>query len=127
MSYWVYLRDDAGNLVEVPRHAEGGTVAVAGTPTAELNVTYNYSRYYKRTFSYILFLEGREVSDAGIRWLDGKPAGETTSVLEQAVSILGTDQSDDYWEATEGNAGHALSILLDWATQHPEATFEVSG
>ena len=116
MSYWVYLRDATGDSVEAPHHAEGGTFAVTGMPVAELNVTYNYSQYFYNTLD----------ADDGLRWLDGKTAKDAVPVLKQAVARLGTNQSDDYWEATEGNAGHALSILLDWANQHLDATFEVS-
>ena len=43
-----------------------------------------------------------------------------------AVSQLGTLQAPNYWDATKGNAGRALSYLLAWAKQYPEATFEVS-
>jgi hypothetical protein len=34
--------------------------------------------------------------------------------------------SDDYWEATPGNAGATLATLRDWAVAHPEATWSVS-
>lgn len=115
MSYWVHLNNADGEPVEVPQHAEGGTVAASGTAVAELNVTYNYSKHYYNTID----------ADDGLRWLDGTTAEDAIPVLEQAVARLGTNQSEDYWEATEGNAGHALSILLDWARQHPTATFEV--
>jgi|AntRauTorcE11898_2_1112593.scaffolds.fasta_scaffold05935_5 hypothetical protein len=117
MSYWVYLRDNNGDLVEVPRHKEGGTVALTGTPEAELNITYNYSKYFYNTLD----------ADDGIRYLDGKQASEVTNLLQKAVARLGTDQTDDYWDEDPGNAGHALSVLLDWANQHPEAEFEVTG
>lgn len=117
MSYWVYLKDDDGGMVPVPRHSSGGTAAVAGVTQAELNVTYNYSDHFYDTLD----------EDDGLRWLDGKTAKDVEDDLRAAVDELGTDQDEDYWNDTAGNAGHALSILLDWAQQHPDATFEVSG
>lgn len=116
MSYWVYLNGEDGAAVEAPRHAEGGTVAVGGVARAELNITYNYSEHYYATLD----------EDDGLRWLDGRKAKDVEPALRKAVDELGTEQSDDYWDGTPGNAGHALSILLDWAQQHPEATFEVN-
>jgi len=46
--------------------------------------------------------------------------------LRDAVGELGTEQAEDYWDDTPGNAGHALSILLSWAEENPSATFSVS-
>jgi len=43
--------------------------------------------------------------------------------LQKAISLLGTERDPDYWKATEGNAGYALSILLGWARLHPTAKF----
>lgn len=113
MGYSVELRKD-GAVVEVPRHSEGGTYALGGTSRAELSITYNYSEHYE------------QIDDTGLRWLYGKRAGDTEDVLREAVGDLGTEKSDNYWEATEGNAGRALSILLDWAQQHPDAEWRVS-
>ena len=55
----------------------------------------------------------------------GKRAEEVISLLQAAVMELGVMQSSDYWQPTSGNAGHALSVLLAWAYQHPSAVFEV--
>jgi hypothetical protein len=100
--------------VEVENHSEGGTYALGGISEACLNVTYNYSRCYAPF-------------DFNLRDLDGKPAKDATEKLREIVKALGKNRdNDDYWAATPGNAGHALSILLDWAEQHPEATFVVN-
>ena len=58
--------------------------------------------------------------------LDGKLASTVVEALEHAVRYLGTARSGDYWAATQGNAGYALSILLGWAKQHPEAIFKAN-
>jgi len=98
---------------EVDIHEEGGTYAIGGIPDAELNVTYNYSKFY---------YEHLDEKD-GLRWLYGKKGSETIERLKKAVKVLGVRRSDDYWKATRGNAGYALSILLKWAKQHPEAVW----
>jgi len=121
MSYDIYLSDDKGT-VEVPVHQEGGTfcamsktqdpktgkwVVTMGTAEASLNVTYNYSNHFH------------------FRFLHGRTAKEVIILLEYLVKQLGTERSKDYWESTPGNAGHAINILLSWAKQHPDATFQV--
>lgn len=99
--------------VKVPRFTDGGTYPVGGTTEAELNITYNYGKYYWLCF------------EGGLRWLHGKQAGVTIERLERAVRLLGTTQDFDYWKPTPGNCGHALNILLGWARLHPNAVWEV--
>jgi hypothetical protein len=120
VSWWVYLEDD-GESVPVARHAEGGTYVIGGLARAELNVTYNYGQYFRDAWPEPIIGGG-----ALGQMLHGKRASNTLTQLEQAVEALGTDTSDDYWEATPGNAGAALAILRDWAVAHPEATWSVS-
>lgn len=114
MSYWVYLMSKDGP-VEVANHAEGGTYVLGGTPTAELNVTYNYGKFFRET-----------LGEEGLRELHNQKASDVLPRLEQAVATLGTERERDYWKATAGNAGYALSILLSWAKEYPDAVFEVS-
>lgn len=115
MSYWVYLVDpETEGSVRVDNHAEGGTYVLGGTTEAILNVTYNYSAHICE-----------HLSAEGLRWLDGRAAAETTDALRSAVAELGAERDDDYWAETEGNAGHALSVLLRWAEQHPQAIWRV--
>lgn len=114
MSWDVSLKRH-GLPVSVERHEEGGTYRVGGTTEAVLNVTYNYSRQYRP-------LNGdRSLQE----WLGGRRASECADDLRSAVAELGTERSDNYWDATPGNAGYALSILLRWAEDNPDATFEV--
>lgn len=106
MSYWIYLEDENGP-VPVENHAEGGTYAIGGIGSAEVNVTYNYARYFD------------------FRALNGKTGVETLPELSKAVEKLGTDRHPDYWEPTPGNAGAAVALLKGWAEQHPEAIWDV--
>ncbi|MDD3474441.1 MAG: hypothetical protein PHP08_00875 [Candidatus Dojkabacteria bacterium] len=115
MSFDVILLNEKGEPVIVENHSEGGTYVMGGTRDAELNVTYNYSHFYYQ------HLNGKE----GLRWLNGKKAKDVIDALEKAIRELGIERDSDYWEATEGNAGYALRILLTWARQYPDAVFEV--
>lgn len=119
MSWWVYLRDEGGQAVEVERHSEGGTYAVGGIAEAELNVTYNYGRWFRQALP--------ELSENSIlaTMLHGRCAGDTLLTLERVVVDCGTERDEDYWASTPGNAGYAASILLAWAHEHPDAVWEV--
>ena len=61
MSFWVSLIGTNGEPLNVDRHSEGGTFVLGGTSDAELNVTYNYGKFYRE-----------HLNEAGLRWLDGK-------------------------------------------------------
>lgn len=100
--------------VQVSRHSEGGTYVWGGTTSAEINITYNYSKYFSG------------LGPDGLHSLSGLQAGDTVSRLERVVAQLGTATDDDYWKATPGNAGFVLSVLLEWARQHPDGTWRVS-
>ncbi len=118
MSYWVYLQHEH-ETVEVEAHEEGGTYALGGINRAELNITYNYGKqFYEAGF----YGEADNLREA----LDKVIARDAIPRLEAAVEKLGVETDNDYWRATAGNAGHALSILLGWAKQHPDAVFRVS-
>ena len=116
MSWWVYLKE-GDEPVSVARHSEGGTRTLYVNDVAELNVTYNYSGIFQAAFDGIHYVET----------LDGKQAQEVIPLLERAVQRLGDkpEPNKDYWAKTEGNAGHALAVLLGWARQHPQAVFTV--
>lgn len=115
MSHDVELINPDGSMVFVKPHQEGGTYVLGGSPEAELNVTYNYGALYHE-----------HLDSKGLDWLNGKTAKDTIARLQLAVKILGTERDPDYWKATAGNAGHALSILLKWAQDNPEAIWRVT-
>lgn len=77
-----------------------------------LNVTYNYARHY-----YCL-------GERGIREIYGKTGAESIPMLKAAALRLGDDVSDDYWEATEGNAKRALLQLLAMARMRPDGVWD---
>ena len=117
MGWWVYLQNETGENVEVEIHADGGTYAVGGTDSAELNITYNYQYFFQcahpRTEDFRTALHGMVAKDI---------AADLAAIVKE----LGTDRNADYWAPHPGNVGHMVSILLAWAKQHPNATFRVS-
>lgn len=113
MSWWVYLGKK--KPVNVGNHSEGGTYAISGIDEAELNITYNYSKFYYQTLD----------KKKGLEWLHNKRAYKCLRKLRKAVVQLGTQQDMEYWNATSGNAGYALNILYQWARRHPMAKFVV--
>lgn len=114
MSWWVSLEDENGEPVTVVAHQEGGTWALGGTTGARLDITHNYSPFYRE-----------HLNAEGLRWLDGKRAGDVAEALDAAIKKLGTEQADNYWDSTPGNAGHALFVLSCWAARYPDAIFRV--
>ena len=108
MSWDISLEDQDGQPGKTTRHVEGGTYQSGGCPETTLNVTYNYGDHFQ------------------FRNLHGRTGRETVKELSDGVDRFGTLQDDDYWAATEGNAGYALSILRDWAKLYPDHTWRVS-
>jgi hypothetical protein len=118
MGYWIYLEDDNGDPVSVDRFSEGGVVEMGGSTEAMISVTTNYTIHYAPLYGSNL---------RGL--LDGKKAVDTISDLDHGVTVLFPEnyQGEDYWESTPANAGRIVMILLNWAKQHPNATWRVSG
>jgi len=112
MSYDISLKDPrTGDDIhfDEPHELTGGTYALGGTTRAWLNITWNYAPFFYQTID----------TERGIRALYGKTGNEAAPILIRAISQLGTDRSDDYWEATPGNAGAALDDLLTLISKAP--------
>ena len=113
MSYDIYI--EGGELNGDAPQVRGGTYALGGHNDGRwLNVTYNYAPHF---YAHVCKRQG-------IRWLYGKRGEETVDRLTKAIDALGEDVSDDYWEATEGNARAALIALRDMAQAYPEGVWE---
>lgn len=116
MSYWIYAVDSEGNTFhsDNPLNVRGGTYAIGNT-ALELNVTYNYSKYFY------------QVLDGGLRSLHGLPVEGTVVKLLTAIESLVGEPSSNYWDATEGNAKAALEDILQLAKLAPkESVWRVS-
>lgn len=124
MSYDIYLRKSDGDVFHFDgkHQMAGGTYALGGTTRAWLNVTYNYSRWYRRDD---VFPNG-----AGIYCLQDKAVKESIPILQNAIHTLETlneelteeeirhyrfQGADGYWMPTRENAINSLRQLLTMA------------
>ena len=116
MSYDISPHDPVTReVIELDGHHDmrGGTYCVGGTRELWLNVTYNYAPHFKRV-----------LGDGGIRSIYGMTGAESIPVLEAAAARLADDVSDDYWDATEGNAKSALLQLAAMARLLPDGIWD---
>lgn len=104
MSYDLWIVDEEGNHMDAPivHHQKGGTYVLGGTPSLEINVTFNYSNAFAKAFG-----DGR-----GIKLLDGMKAIDSIPLIVSAMKRLGDDETQNYWDPTEGNAKRALESVL---------------
>ena len=110
----VRLKDKEGEICRVERQWEGGEYILDGNTGAELYITYNYSKFYYSVLD----------RKKGLEFLNEKKSKSVIEKIRKAVGKLGTKRNKNYWRSTRGNAGYALSILMKWAEQYPEAIFE---
>jgi len=115
MGWDVELVDENGDVVQVPPHTFGSNIVIGGSDRASTTITFNYSKFYYQVFG-----------EKGFMTLNGMKAKDAIPLLEEAIKKLGTKRSGSYWDATPGNAGYALLVLLSWAKLHPEATFKIT-
>ena len=116
MSYDIRLNDPITKetiQLDSPHHMRGGTYAIGGTQEAWLNVTYNYYEHYHSVFG-----------ENGIRTIYGLTGAESIPLLKEAASKLGDDISENYWDATEGNAKKALLQLIALAEMRPDGIWD---
>lgn len=116
MSYDIELCDPVTKApieLDTPHQMTGGTYQVGGTKELWLNVTWNYGRFYRET-----------MGEKGIRTIYGMTGAESIPVLEAAAAKLGDDVSEDYWEATEGNAKKPLLQLIAMAKLRPDGIWQ---
>ena len=112
MSWWISLVKDE-RKVQVSSHVEGGVINVDGEDEATMSVTYNYAPLFANALG------------CGMRDMNGVSGADSMPILEAGVTKLGTERSDNYWDATYGNAGQVLAVMLDWAKAHPDAVWQV--
>ena len=116
MSYDISLHDPVTREVielDGPHDMRGGTYCVGGTRELWLNVTYNYAPHFARV-----------LGERGVRTIYGMTGAESIPVLEAAAARLADDVSDDYWDATEGNAKRALLQLAAMARMRPDGIWD---
>lgn len=101
--------------VDHPHFMGGGTRAMGGTRELWLNVTYNYGKFYRREDVFGV---------DGIETIYGKTGLESIAVLETAIAALGDEVTNNYWDATEGNAKRPLIQLLTMARMRPDGVWK---
>lgn len=115
MSYDIGLNDPVTGdqlVFDEPHQMRGGTFCAGGTCAAHLNVTYNYSEFY------------RGFGENGIRTIYGKTGAESIPILDAVIANLGDDVDDNYWKPTEGNAKKALCQLRALAMMRPDGVWD---
>lgn len=70
-------------------------------------------KHYRRVFG-----------ENGIRTIYGMTGAESIPIIKAAMEKLSDDISEDYWEATEGNAKKALAGLLAFAQMRPDGVWK---
>lgn len=116
MSYDIDLKDPVTRkviILENKHHIQGGTYCIGGSNELSLNVTYNYAKHFYKV-----------MGEKGIRTIYGMSGAESIPILKDAIEQLKNDFSEDYWEATEGNAKRALYNLLSFAQMRPDGIWE---
>lgn len=116
MSYDINLVDkDTGEYLYTndEHNLTGGTYAVGGTKELYLNITFNYYKIFKEYNLYIPDLDNQLVADV-------------LSNLCSTYAEMEGEPSDNYWEATEGNAKKALKNLIALCSLAPDARIKVA-
>jgi len=132
MSYDLGLKDPVINAfleLDKPHQMKGGVYCLEGCTTAELNVTYNYSEHFSNVFEPVpsdhRYARARKDGMLhGIRSIYGMTGAESVPVLKRAISMLGDETSDDYWEPTEGNVKQSLTHCLALAQLRPDGIWD---
>ena len=115
MSYSIQLKDPlTGEAIKLrePLHLRQGTYPVGGATRAEVNVTYNYAKHYS------------SMGPKGLREIYGKTGHESIDILMHTIKLLDNDETEDYWQSTEGNARMALIQLCYFAMLYPEGVWD---
>ena len=104
MSYDLWIADTKGSPI---RHdVRGGTYALGGTYSLDVNVTFNYAKHFRKAFN----------DERGIKLLNGMKCIEAIPLIVEAMRNLGDDETGNYWDSTEGNAKRALEGVLHIAS-----------
>ena len=104
MSYDIRIVSENG----FPLHSEhkhdiiGAVYCIGGTTELWMSMTSNYAKHLTYAFDH----------KDGLKSLHGKSCKEAMPLIIAAISRLGNDVVNDYFDATEGNVKLALLDLL---------------
>ena len=117
MSYDIRLKEPVTKetiLFKQKHHVTGGMYCIGGTQEAWLNVTWNYAPIFRRVIHY----------KKGIRAIYGMTGAESIPILKSAIDSLKNDETNNYFDPTEGNARKALCGLLAFAQMRPDGIWD---
>lgn len=117
LSYDLYLQDPVTHdtLHMEKRHLmRGGTFCMGGTTEMWINITFNYGGIFARV-----------LGKCGIKKLNGMTAAESIPLVKTGISYLGDDVTENYWDATDGNAKRALYQVLALAQMRPDGVWHI--
>lgn len=138
MSYDISLVDPVTKEtleLDAPHQIKGGTYALGGTREAWLNVTWNYSDWYRMDGVF----QKVDGESRGIRSIYGKTGAESIPILKAAIAALESCDKDiseerrreceecdatGYWMPTRENAIKPLYSLLAFAQMRPDGVCE---
>ena len=115
MSYDIYFRDAVSEeIIILPYKHQmfGATYCLGGTKELRFNITFNYAGIYDQYGFHVAQLSGLSAVAA-------------MPIIEGVISKFDDDVTDNYWEATEGNAKKALVSLLTMCQLRPDAVIDV--
>lgn len=115
MSYDIYFRDAVSEEIIILPYKHQmfcATYCLGGTKELRFNITFNYAGIYDQYGFHVAQLSGLSAVAA-------------MPILEGVISKLDDDVTDNYWEATEGNAKKALVSLLTMCQLRPDAVIDV--
>lgn len=133
MSYFVALVDPVSReslCFESVHYMRGANYVIGGSDQAELSITYNYGRWYRKDYAF-----GKN----GIRSINGLSGAESISVLKNAIAGLEESKEElpeeevnqcleqgvsGYWMPTRENAIRPLYQLLAMAQMRPDGVWE---
>lgn len=121
MSYDIKLHDPISREpieLEAKHFMRGGTYAIDGTSEAWLSITYNYSEFYYEA-----------EPEKGIRAIYGMTGAESIPVLQNMIDQItkkypNAETSENYWNATPGNAIKPLHQLIAMAKMRPDGVWD---
>lgn len=115
MSYDIYFRDAVSEEIIILQYKHqmfGATYCLGGTKELRFNITFNYAGIYDQYGFHVAQLSGLSAVAA-------------MPIIEGVISKFDDDVTDNYWEATEGNAKKALVSLLTMCQLRPDAVIDV--
>lgn len=113
MGYSITIKKKDGTPYPFRNNIKGSTYAVGEIGYAWMTVTYNYGKIYNP-------IMGMTIGE-----MDGKTCEEVKPILQKVLDTLEGEPSDDYWDATLGNARKAIVDFMSMVEACPDGILEI--